>query len=159
MLTSPSNCISWFARYSRTSVSTLTRASFSFVVFSAFVPWAACHSFGTVKEELISWIGYSTLEFSCETYEIRHCFNAGRIYMYLRTALAIPSWEEDNGAYLQPDKREILRQRFFAPLDSMDDTVLPMSIGLINQLIHLQPRQSRTARGSFGYSLWMSCPW
>ena len=31
-----------------------------------------------------------------------------------------------------------MRQRFFAPLDSMDDTVLPLSIGLINQLIHLQ---------------------
>ena len=58
-----------------------------FVVFSAFVPRATCYSFGTVEDEYIPWIGYSALEFLPETDGIRHCFNAGHIYMYLRMAL------------------------------------------------------------------------
>ena len=58
-----------------------------FTVFSAFVPRATCYSFGTVEDEYIPWIGYSTLEFLPETYGIKLCFNTSRIYMYLRMAL------------------------------------------------------------------------
>ena len=60
--------------------------SIEFIVFSAFVPQETCHSFGMVKD-YIPWIGYSVLEFLPETYGIKLCFNASRIYMYLRMAL------------------------------------------------------------------------
>ena len=124
-----------------------------FVVFSAFVPRATCHLFGMVKNEYIPWIGYLTLEFLPETIGFRHCLVVSTWYIRLVLSLDYPPWEEDNGAYFQADMREHLRQGFPAPLDSTSIVLLPLSIGLINQLIHLQLSPLDTGKNNILFDL------